>query len=94
MTDAGYADNLVLLENASPHVKSQLYSLDQTAGGIGLSVNINRTEFIFKQEGAIFKPLKLFGQLTYLGSNILSTESDVNISLAKAWTVTDKLSVI
>ena len=30
----------------------------------------------------------------YLGSNNSSTESDVNIHLAKAWTASDKLSII
>ena len=39
------------------------------------------------------KPLKLVGQFTYLDSNILSTESDVNIHLAKVWTAIDRLSL-
>ena len=45
----------------------------------------------FKQKGAIStqndKPLKFIDQFTYLGSNISSTESDVNIRLEKAWNV-------
>ena len=39
----------------------------------------------FKQEGALStlsgKPLKLVDQLTYLGSNISSTESNINICI-------------
>ena len=31
-------------------------------------------------------------QFTYLGSNISSTESDVNICIEKAWTAVDKLT--
>ena len=50
-----------------------------------------------KQKGAIFtlngKPLKLVDELMYLGSNISSTESDVNIHLAKACNVIDRLSI-
>ena len=40
------------------------------------------------------KPLKLVDQFTYLGSNISSTEIDVNIRIGKAWTAIDKFSVI
>ena len=44
----------------------------------------------FKREGAVFtlsgRLLKLVDKFTYLSSNISSTESDVNIWQAKAWT--------
>ena len=43
----------------------------------------------FKQKDAIStqsgKHMKLVYQFIYLGSNISSTESDVNISLVKTW---------
>ena len=39
------------------------------------------------------KPLKLVDQFTYLGSNISSTESDVNLRIPKAWTAIDRLSI-
>ena len=43
MTDADYADDLVLLENKPGQVE-----------GIGLYVNANKTEYMcFKQKGAI-----------------------------------------
>ena len=35
----------------------------------------------------------MLDQLTFLGSNISSTESDVKICLAKTWTTIDRLSV-
>ena len=38
--------------------------------------------------------MKLVGKFPYLSSSVLFTESDVNIRLAKAWTVIDRLSVI
>ena len=38
--------------------------------------------------------LKLVDQFTYLGSNISSTESNVNIDLVKAWTAIDRLTTI
>ena len=39
-------------------------------------------------------PLKLKDKFTYLGSNVSSTDSDVNIHLLKAWTVICRLSII
>ena len=52
MTDANYADNLVLLTNTSTPAESLLQSMEQAAEGIGLYVNTNKTDFMcFKQEG-------------------------------------------
>ena len=52
----------------------------------------------FKHKGALStqsgKPLKLVDQFIYLGSNISSTESDVKISLTKAWNAIDMLAII
>ena len=51
----------------------------------------------FKQDGFISfvkKPLKLIGHFISLGSNISSTENDVNVRIGKAWTVIDRLSTI
>ena len=51
MTDADYADDLALLENALARIESILDSTEQAAKGIGRSVNTNRTEFMcFKQK--------------------------------------------
>ena len=66
---------------------------------IGFYVNSNKTKFIcFKLEGDIstlnVKPLNLVDQFTYLGSNISSTESDVNVHMSRALTTIDKLSII
>ena len=51
-------------------------------------MNTNKTEFMyFKQDDAIFwlngKPLKLIDQFKFLGSNISSTQSNVNIHIGK-----------
>ena len=68
-------------------------------GGVGLYVNANKTEFMcFKQEGAICtlcgRPLKSVDQFTHLGSNISSSERNINICIAKAWTTIDRLWII
>ena len=59
---------------------------------------VNKIEYMcFKREEAIFTPsgriLKLVDKFTYLGSNISSTESDINIRIAKAWTAIDWLLI-
>ena len=74
MRDADYADDLALLTNILAQAESLLH---------GLYMNISKTEYIcFKQRGAISllsgKPLNLVNKFIYLGSNISSTESNVN----------------
>ena len=41
------ADDLTLLANTPAQTKSLLHSLQQAAGGIGLYVNANKTEFMY-----------------------------------------------
>ena len=52
----------------------------------------------FNQRGDIFTLkgglLKLVDKFTYLGSSISSTENDINMQLAKAWTAINRLLVI
>ena len=89
-----YADNIELPANAEP--ESLLHSLEQTAGGIGLHVNADKTEYMcFYQKCDISTPdggsLKPVDKSTYLGSSFSSTENDANMWLAKAWTAIDWL---
>ena len=46
MIDADYADDLALHANEPAQAESLLHSLEQTAGGIELYVNVNKTEFM------------------------------------------------
>ena len=39
-------------------------------------------------------PLKLVDKFTYLGSSVASTEKDIDTRLTKAWTATNRLSII
>ena len=87
MIDSDYADYLALLANTPSQAKSLLHSLEHAAGGNSLLVNVKKTVHVFHQEGDISnlsgKPLKLVDEVTYLGSNISSTESDVNVRIEK-----------
>ena len=99
ITDVDYADNIVLLANIPAQVESLLHSLGRAAGGIGLHVNADETEFMyFNQRGDISTQngrfLKLVDKFTYLRSSISSMENDISMPLAKAWTAIDSLSVI
>ena len=97
--DADYADDLALLTSTPNQAESLLHTLEQAARGIGLHVNVNKTEYMcLKRERAMStlsgRPLKLIDKFTYLGSNISSTESDVDICFAKAWTAIDWVLIL
>ena len=54
ITDADYADNMALLVNTPTQAETLLHSLEQAAGGIGLHVNADKTEYTcFNQRGDI-----------------------------------------
>ena len=93
MTNADYADDLVVLANTPAQVEPLLHNQWHPTERIGCYVNAphqkNPTDFVcfkWKEAGSISrgKSLKLEDQFIYSGSNNLSTESDVNIYKAKA----------
>ena len=95
MIGVDYADDLVLIANLPTKAEFLQHSIVQAAICIDLYANSDKTKFMcFKWDGPIFtneKPLKL-DHFTYLGSNISSTESNVNIG--KAWIAIDWLLAI
>ena len=98
ITDANYADDIALLANTPTLAESLLHSLEQAAGGIGLHVNANKSEYKCFNQGDISTvnggSLILVDKLTYLGSSVSSTECDTNMRLVKVWTAIDRLSII
>ena len=99
MSLPNYADDLALISDTIAEAEALLYILERAAGDVGLYVNAGKTEFMcFNQEGSMKtvagKPLKLVDTFTYLGSNIASTEKDVNIRIGKAWGALDGLHII
>ena len=75
------------------------HSLEQVSTGIGLHVNVHKTEYMcFNQTGDISNlndtSLKLVDKFTYLGSSVSSTETEIDMRLIKAWTAINRLSVI
>ena len=99
ITNADYADDIVILANTPNHAKTLLHSLEQAAADIGLHVNAHKTEYMcYNQIGDISTlvgtSLKLVDKFTYLGSNVSSTEKDIDTRLTKALTAIDRLSII
>ena len=99
ITNADNADHLAILANTPNQAETLLYSLEQATAGIGPHVNAHKTEYMcFNQTGDIStrdgSSLKLVDKFTYLGSNVSSTEKDIDTRLTKAWTAIDKLSII
>ena len=98
MTDVDNADDQVLLANTPAQAEPLLYNLELVAKGIGLFAKYDKKNMCLNQDVVNYslngRPLKLVNQFTHRGSNISSTESDVNISIGKALTTIDKLSTI
>ena len=98
ITDANYADDIVLQANTPAKAETLLHSLERAAEGIGLYVNAHKTEYMcFNQTGDIStlngSSQKLVDKFTYLGSSASSTETDIDTRLAKARTAIDRLSI-
>ena len=99
ITDADYADDLALLADTPAQAEMLLHYLEKAARNIGLYVNSDKTEYMcFGPNGDIStldgKRLKVVDNFTYLGSDISSTERDINTRIGKAWTAMDRLSTI
>ena len=95
LTDADYTDDQEHLANIPAQASSLLYSLELIVRCIGLYMNSDKTVFMrFEQDGTIsslnIKLLKSIDQLTYLGSNISSSKSDVNICIGKVRIAIDR----
>ena len=99
ITDMDYTNDIALLVNIPTQAETQIHSLECAADGIGLHVNKHKTEYTsFNRRGNIStlnsSSLKLVYKFTYLGSSVSSTETDINMRLAKAWTAIDRQLVI
>ena len=87
--DTNYTDDIALLTNTPTQTEFLLHSLEQAAGGVGIHVNVDKTEYMCFNQGVISTlnggSLKLEDNFMYCDNSISSTESDVNMCLEKAW---------
>ena len=99
IADGHYTADIAFLANIPARAETLRHSLERAAGGIGLHLNADKTEYMcFNQRGDIStlngSSLKLVDKFTYLGSSVSLIETEINTRLAKAWRATDRLSVI
>ena len=99
ITDVDYADDIALLSNTIDEATKLLHYIENAAREIGLYINAKKTEFIsYNQEGEIKsldgKNIKSVNEFVYLGSNIQSTERDIQIRKGKAWGALNSLNEI
>ena len=83
ITDADYTVGIALLANTPAQTETQLYSLERPASGIGLPVNIDKTEYMWFNQRGDFSTLKcghlkLVDKFPCLGSSLTSTNQDIN----------------
>ena len=81
ITDADYAEDIVLLANTPNQPETLLHSLERAAAGIGLHVNAHKTEYMCYNQTSDFSTLdrtslKLVDKFTYLVSSVSSTEKE------------------
>ena len=98
ITDGDYADDIAIVANTPNLAETLLHSLERAAAGIGIHANAHKMEYMcYNQTGDITldgTPLKLVDRFTHLGSNVSSTEKDIDTRLTKAWTAIDRLLII
>ena len=99
ITDIYYADDLALLSDTINDANDLLHHLERAAKGIGLNVNVKKTEYIsYNQQGNIKslagKDIKSVEEFTYLGSSITSSQKDIDIRVGKAWGAIKNLNSI
>ena len=75
ITDKDYANDIALLANTAAQAKSLLHSLEWAAGGIGLHINADKTEYMcFNKRSDIStlkgSPSKWIDKFTCLGSRV------------------------
>ena len=90
---ADYSDDIAFL------AEFLLHSLENAAGGIGLHVNADKTDYIYFNHKGDISTLngsspKLVDKFTYLGSRVSSTDNNISLHLVKAWTAIDILSIM
>ena len=99
ITDPTYASDMPLLANTPAQAESLLHSLERAAGGIGLSVDADKTEYMwFNQRDDTSTlnggSLKLVDKFTYIKNSVSYTGNNINMRLAKTRTAIGWLSVI
>ena len=101
ITDIDYADDIYVTTDTLKDSKILLHQIEEIANVIGLKVNTDKTEYmsyilnndinIMSRNGHCIKQVNNF---KYLGSYIGSTERDIKIRIAQAWSALNSMNTI
>ena len=101
ITDVDYADDLAVISDHLQDAEKLFHLIEIAAEEVGLYVNASKTEYICLNEDQSAglksikdEDIKRVSDFKYLGSYIASTEKDVKVRLAKAWTALNGMNKI
>ena len=99
LTGADFADDLVVLSDKIGNAEKLLKILETTVASVGLYMNTTKTKFIaISTEGRITAQkvcgLEQVNDFKYLGSTIISSKTDIQVRIGKAWSTLNKLTSI
>ena len=101
ITDIYYADDIAVTTDTLKDSKIFLHQIEEIANDIGLKVNTYKTEYMeynlntdINMMSRICHCIKLVNNLKYLGSYIGSTERDIKIRIAQAWSALNNMNTI
>ena len=99
MTDIDFADDLALLANTIEEAEKLLHHIELAAREVGLHINAKKTEYMSINDAGLMKSLddQIIQEVldfVYLGSNVQSSEKDMEIRITKAWAALNKLASI
>ena len=99
VNDLDFSDDIALLENNRTDCQAQLTITSKRANEVGLRINYKKTE-IMKTTGDDTKitvdghEIEYVNNFKYLGSMMLSSESDFLVRRGQAWAVFEKMKSI
>ena len=99
VNDLDFADDIALLESSREACQAQLSTTSKRANEVGLEINYKKTEIMTNQPKDIKITLNSYDieyvdNFKYLGSMMLSTESDFHTRKSLAWTAFEKMKSI
>ena len=101
ITDLDFADDLALVSENELQAQEFLNKLETESNKIGLHLNDDKTKFMafnldthFDLKSKLGLPIKRVSNFKYLGAWLESSEKDISVRKALAWTACNKLKKI
>ena len=101
ITGIDYADDIAITTNYMKSSNTLLYQIEVTSNEIGLSINTEKTQYMKLNQNSDSEDITINSingkiiakveNINYLGSCIVSTEKDIQIRIAKAWSALNSM---